>query len=81
MEERTKATLDFERAWWQAEGPKERAIGVRLGISAARYYRFLNRAFDLPQALRHDPLPMKRLRRLRVVRRRHRFDASAGARH
>jgi Protein of unknown function (DUF3263) len=80
LDERSRAILDFERSRWREGGPKERAIRVRLGISASRYYRLLNRAIDLPQALRHDPLLVKRLRRLRVNRRRQRFEGSAGAR-
>jgi hypothetical protein len=80
LDDRTRAILDFERSWWREHGPKEHAIRARLGLSAARYYRLLNRAMDLPQALRYDPLLVKRLRRLRVVRRRQRFEGSAGAR-
>jgi hypothetical protein len=80
LDDALRAVLDFERSWWPVRGPKERAIRAGLGISPARYYRLLNRAIDFPQALRHDPLLAKRLRRLRGERRRQRFDGSAGAR-
>jgi Protein of unknown function (DUF3263) len=80
LDDTARAVLAFERSWWRVPGPKERAIRARLRVSPARYYRLLNRAIDFPQALRHDPLLVKRLRRLRVERRRQRFDGSAGAR-
>jgi hypothetical protein len=80
LDDPVRAILDFERSWWRERGLKERAIRARLGMSAARYYRALNRAIDLPEALRHDPLLVKRLRRLRAVRRRKRFEGSLGAR-
>jgi Protein of unknown function (DUF3263) len=74
LDERSRAILDFERGWWQRRGPKERAIRGRLGLSAARYYQLLNRLIDSPEALQHDPMLVKRLRRLRVARRRQRFE-------
>jgi Protein of unknown function (DUF3263) len=74
LDERSRAILDFERGWWQRRGPKEQAIRDRLGLSAARYYQLLNRLIDSPEALRHDPMLVKRLRRLRVARRRQRFE-------
>ena len=37
---------------------------------AARYYQLLNALIDRPEALEHDPLLVKRLRRLREQRQR-----------
>jgi uncharacterized protein DUF3263 len=78
LEERSRAILDFERVWWQQEGSKERAIRDRLGLSAARYYQLLNRLIDAPEALRYDPMLVRRLRRLRTARRRQRFARDLG---
>ncbi len=73
LEERSRAILDFERGWWQQEGSKEGAIRSRFRLSAARYYQLLNRLIDSPEALRYDPMLVRRLRRLRTARRRQRF--------
>jgi hypothetical protein len=76
VDERSKAILDFERSWWREPGPKERAIRARFDVSAARYYQLLNRLIDSAEALRYDPMLVKRLRRLRIERRRQRFERS-----
>jgi Protein of unknown function (DUF3263) len=68
-----QAILEFERGWWRAAVPKERAIRDRFGISPARYYQRLNRLIDRPEALAFDPMLVRRLRRLRDARREVRF--------
>ncbi len=73
LEARSHAILDFERGWWQQEGSKEDAIRSRFRLSSARYYQLLNRLIDSPEALRYDPMLVRRLRRLRTARRRQRF--------
>jgi len=73
LDERARDILDFERAWWKEPGRKERAIRERFHLSAARYYQLLNRLIDSPDALRYDPMLVRRLRRLRAARRRQRF--------
>jgi len=73
LDARSRAILDFERGWWQQEGSKEDAIRSRFRLSSARYYQLLNRLIDSPEALRYDPMLVKRLRRLRTARRRQRF--------
>jgi hypothetical protein len=78
LDDRSKQILDFERNWWMQTGPKERAIRIRFGWSAARYYQLLNRLIDAPEAMRHDPMLVKRLRRLRAARRRQRFARDFG---
>jgi hypothetical protein len=78
LDERSRAILDFERGWWQQGGSKERAIRERFGLSAARYYQLLNRLIDSPEALRFDPMLVRRLRRLRTARRRQRFARDFG---
>jgi Protein of unknown function (DUF3263) len=75
---RDRDILDFERRWWQQQGPKERAVRERFGFSAARYQQLLNRAIDLPEALAYDPMLVRRLRRLREQRRRRRVATRLG---
>lgn len=60
--------LAFERQWWKYAGAKEDAIKSALGLSATRYYQVLNAIVDRPEALRADPMLVKRLRRLRAGR-------------
>jgi hypothetical protein len=76
--ERWQDILDFERDWWKAAVPKERAVRARFGLSPARYYQLLNRLIDRPEALEYDPMLVQRLRRLREVRRSKRFARRLG---
>ena len=59
--------LAFERQWWKFAGAKEQAIRDKFQMSATRYYQVLNALIDKPEALAHDPLLVKRLRRLRAT--------------
>jgi hypothetical protein len=78
LDDRDRALLDFERTWWKLDGPKERAIRDRFGLSAARYYQVLNKLIDEPEALAYDPMLVRRLRRLRTARRKARFARRMG---
>jgi hypothetical protein len=78
LDERSRAILDFERSWWMYPGPKQGAIRTRFGVSPARYYQLLNRVVDTREAERHDPLLVRRLRRVRAMRRRVRFEGTLG---
>jgi len=71
---RDRDILDFERTWWTQPGSKQRAIRERLGISGTRYYQRLNELLEDPDAVQHDPLTVKRVRRLREHRRRVRIE-------
>jgi len=70
LSDRDAAILGFERHWWKYAGAKEQAIRDRFQMSATRYYQVLNALIDRPEALAHDPLLVKRLRRLRAARQR-----------
>lgn len=72
--------LDFERQWWRHAGAKEQAIRDTFGLSATRYYQLLAQLIDRPEALEHDPMLVKRLRRLREDRRRRRTARRRGVR-
>jgi hypothetical protein len=68
LSDRDAAILAFERQWWRHAGAKEQAIREEFGLSAARYYQLLGALIDRPAALRHDPMLVKRLLRLREAR-------------
>ena len=71
--------LDFERQWWKFSGAKEQGIREQFDMSATRYYQILNGLLDSPEALAHDPLLIKRLRRMRETRQRARSARRLGA--
>ena len=76
LTERDKAILEFERSWWTLGGPKEALIAERFELSASRYYQILNELLESEEAYVHDPLVVRRLRRLRDRRRRARLEGS-----
>jgi hypothetical protein len=67
---RDREIIAFERQWWKYAGAKEQAIKDLFDMSATRYYQVLNTLIDSPVALEHDPMLIKRLRRLRASRQR-----------
>ena len=81
LTERDRAILDFERSWWDEPGPKETAIRERFELSPTRYYEILNELLEDPDAMDHDPLLIRRLRRLRDRRRRQRFEGRPAKEH
>ncbi|WP_258727259.1 DUF3263 domain-containing protein [Cellulomonas sp. NS3] len=70
LSERDQQVLAFERQWWKYAGAKEQAIRELFDMSATRYYQVLNSLIDSPAALAHDPMLIKRLRRMRSTRQR-----------
>ena len=68
LTERERSILDFERQWWRHAGAKEEAIRSQFSLPAARYYQLLNAVIDTPEALRHDPMLVRRLLRARDAR-------------
>lgn len=72
-----QALLDFERTWWSEDQPKEAAIAEQFRLTTAEYYEQLQTLIDSDQALGHDPLVVRRLRRMRDRRRRERFGEMA----
>ena len=81
LTDRERDILELERREWRSPGEKELAVRTELGLSSARYYQVLNALLDSPEALRADPMLVKRLRRIRDARvharRVRRFRASA----
>ncbi|MBA3020180.1 DUF3263 domain-containing protein [Propionicimonas sp.] len=72
LSEHQAALLDFEKSWWALAGSKESEIRERFDISPTRYYQLINALIDSPDALAHDPLLVKRLRRMRETRQKER---------
>ncbi len=70
LSERDRSILAFERQWWKYAGAKEEAVRELFDMSATRYYQVLNALIDSPAALAHDPMLVKRLRRMRSSRQR-----------
>ena len=70
LSERDQRILEFERSWWKYSGAKEQAIRELFDLSATHYYQQLNQVIDSQAALAHDPMLVKRLRRLRTSRHR-----------
>ena len=79
LSQRDLDILDFERSWWKHAGVKEQAIKERFDMSATRYYQLLNELLEQPAAMAHDPILVKRLKRLRVYRQRQRVARLLGA--
>ena len=74
INERQQAMLEFERTYWTFDEPKETLVRARFQCSADEYYAELNELLELPQALEHDPLVVRRLQRQRLRRRRERME-------
>jgi hypothetical protein len=74
LSERDAAILDLERSAWMLPGRKEALVRERLGLSPTTYYKLLAALLDDPDALAHDPLVVRRLRRVRDQRRRARYE-------
>jgi hypothetical protein len=79
LSERDQQVLAFERQWWKYAGAKEQAVRELFDMSATRYYQVLNTLIDDPAALAHDPMLVKRLRRMRASRQRARGARRLGA--
>lgn len=83
LSERDMRVLAFERQWWKFAGSKEDAVRAEFGMTATEYYQVLNGLIDSESALAHDPMLVKRLRRMRASRQRGRagrFVDAAGQR-
>ena len=74
LSERDADILELERTAWTLPGPKEALIREQLGLSPTTYYKLLAALLDDPEALAHDPLVVRRLRRVRDQRRRARYE-------
>ena len=79
ISERHQAMLEFERNFWTYDEPKEALVRARFQCSADEYYAELNELLELPEAMEHDPLVVRRLQRQRLRPRRERLDSGTDA--
>ena len=79
LSDREQQMLALERQWWKYAGAKEQAIRELFDLSATHYYQILNALIDTEAALAHDPMLVKRLRRLRTSRQRARTARRLGS--
>jgi hypothetical protein len=79
LNSRDQQMLALERQWWKYAGAKEQAIRELFDLSATHYYQILNTLIDTEDALAHDPMLVKRLRRLRTSRQRARTARRLGS--
>ncbi|MBA3628648.1 MAG: DUF3263 domain-containing protein [Actinobacteria bacterium] len=77
--QKDKDILEFERSWWKHAGGKEHAIREHFNLSATRYYQLLNELLEKPEAEAHDPILVKRLKRLRAYRQKQRVARLLGS--
>jgi hypothetical protein len=68
LTDRDRGILAFEHRWWAHAGAKDEAIRAEFGLTPARYYQLLNAVIDSPAAVRHDPMLVHRLQRVRDAR-------------
>lgn len=61
LDSEDRAILDFEQGWWLEAGPKDQAIELGLGLSAALYYDHLLGLIGDPRAMAYDPLTVRRV--------------------
>ena len=66
LSERHAAMLDFERSWWSNDEPRDLVIRARFQCSPDEYHAELTTVLDDPAAMEHDPLVVRRLKRLRL---------------
>ena len=71
--------IDFERSWWSNDAPRDEIIRERFQCSSDEYHAELTMVLDDPAALDHDPMVVRRLKRLRLRARRQRHGQNAVA--
>jgi hypothetical protein len=76
LTQRDRDILDFERSWWHEPGSKDALVQERFELSLERYQQILAELLDSQEAYDHDPLGVRRLRRLRDRRRRARQEGA-----
>lgn len=74
LSDRDLAILQFEQHWAVRTGNKAEAIRAELDLSPTRFYAARDALLDSDDALAHDPLLVRRLRRTRADTRRRRFE-------
>lgn len=79
LSERHAAMLDFERSWWENTDPRDQVIRARFQCSPDEYHAELTTVLEDPTAMDHDPMVVRRLKRLRLRARKLRHDGATAA--
>jgi hypothetical protein len=69
LTDRERAMLAFERRWWRYGATRGSAARERFDLGPGEYGAIIADLIDRPAALAHDPVLVRRLRRLRDSRR------------
>jgi len=77
LTERERELLAFERRWWRYGATRGAAARQRFDLRSGEYGALVADLIDRPAALAHDPVLVRRLRRLRDSRRLERSERSA----
>jgi hypothetical protein len=77
LSERHAAMLDFERSWWSNDEPRDQIVRARFQCSPEEYDAEITIVLENPDAVEHDPLVVRRLKRLRLRARKARIDGVA----
>jgi len=77
LTERERAMLAFERRWWRYGATRASAARERFGLDAGEYGGIITALLDRPEALAHDPVLVRRLRRRQGLRRLERSERRA----
>ncbi|MFT4773599.1 MAG: hypothetical protein ACI83Y_000528 [Candidatus Azotimanducaceae bacterium] len=79
LSERHAAMLDFERSWWSNDEPRDQIVRARFQCSPEEYDAEITIVLENPDAVEHDPLVVRRLKRLRLRARKARIDGVAAS--
>ncbi len=71
--------LDFERSWWSNDEPRDQIVRARFQCSQEEYDAEIIIVLENPDAVEHDPLVVRRLKRLRLRARKARIDGVAAS--
>ena len=77
LTDRERSLLAFERHWWRYGATRADAARRRFGLGGAEHGRIVGDLIDRPAALAHDPVLVRRLRRMRAARRLERAERRA----
>lgn len=68
LSDRDVEMLAMENLRWDSRGAKEQMARRTFGLSMVAYHAALNQLIDRQEAMAHDPLLVKRLRKVRADR-------------
>ncbi|KAA1417062.1 DUF3263 domain-containing protein [Nocardioides humilatus] len=76
LTDRERALLVFERHWWRYGATRADAARAHFGLAGPEHRRIVGALIDRAEAHEHDPVLVRRLRRMRAT---HRAERRAAA--